>query len=52
MMGDMGIGRAKRSVDIGIVVRDAEASLALYRDVLGLEHTGRSPCRAVRPRSS
>src|SRR4051794_31212491 len=38
MMGGMGIGLAKRAVDVGIVVREAEASLVFYRDVLGLEH--------------
>ena len=40
MMTAMGIGLAKRSLDIGIVVRDAEGSLGFYRDVLGLEHIG------------
>ena len=40
MMTAMGIGLVKRSLDIGIVVRDAEASLGFYRDVLGLDHLG------------
>lgn len=33
----------KDAIDIGIVVRDAEASLAFYRDTLGLEDTGSMP---------
>ena len=28
----------KQSIDLGIVIRDSEASLAFYRDILGLEH--------------
>lgn len=36
----MTIELTKESVDIGIVVRDAEAALAFYRDTLGFEDTG------------
>jgi hypothetical protein len=41
-MSAEGIGLIKRSldVDIGIVVQEAEACLAFYRDVLGIEHLG------------
>lgn len=33
----------KSSIDVGIVVRDAEASLAFYRDTLGLTLVGDGP---------
>jgi catechol 2,3-dioxygenase-like lactoylglutathione lyase family enzyme len=33
----------KDSIDLGIVVRDAQRSLAFYRDVLGFEHVGEMP---------
>jgi len=33
----------KDSIDLGIVVRDAQAALAFYRDVLGLEPAGEMP---------
>ena len=33
----------KDSIDIGIVVRDADAALAFYRDTLGFEDTGTMP---------
>jgi catechol 2,3-dioxygenase-like lactoylglutathione lyase family enzyme len=36
----MTIDVTKESVDIGIVVRDADAALAFYRDTLGFEDTG------------
>lgn len=36
----MEIKLTKDSIDIGIVVRDAEAALHFYRDVLGFEHVG------------
>ena len=36
----MGIGLAKRSLDVGLVVRDADACLGFYRDVIGLGHIG------------
>lgn len=39
----MGVQLTKDSVDLGIVVRDAEASLHFYRDVLGLEDQGEMP---------
>lgn len=48
----MGVGRygaamalelTKDSIDLGIVVRDAERSLAFYRDTLGLEPAGEMP---------
>lgn len=31
---------SKDSIDLGIVIRDSEASLRFYRDTLGLEHVG------------
>ena len=34
----MGIVFTKQGIDLGIVVRDAAACLAFYRDVIGLEH--------------
>ncbi len=39
----MGVELTKDSVDLGIVVRDAEAALHFYRDVLGLEDQGEMP---------
>lgn len=33
----MGVELTKDSIDLGIVVRDAEASLHFCRDILGLE---------------
>ena len=39
----MGVALTKDSIDLGIVIRDAEASLAFYRDVLGFEDTGTMP---------
>jgi catechol 2,3-dioxygenase-like lactoylglutathione lyase family enzyme len=36
----MGVALTKDSIDLGIVVSDAEAGLAFYRDVLGLEFVG------------
>ena len=39
----MGIQLTKDSIDIGIVVRDAEAALGFYRDTLGFEDTGSMP---------
>jgi len=39
----MSIEVTKDSIDIGIVVRDAEAALSFYRDTLGLEDSGSMP---------
>ena len=39
----MGVKLTKDSIDLGIVVRDADACLAFYRDVLGFEHVGTMP---------
>lgn len=36
----MAVELTKDSIDLGIVVRDAEASLAFYRDTLGLQELG------------
>ena len=39
----MGVALAKQSIDLGIVIRDSERSLAFYRDLLGLEHVMDTP---------
>ena len=39
----MSVELTKDSIDLGIVVQDAEASLRFYRDVLGLEDQGEMP---------
>lgn len=39
----MGVQLTKDSIDLGIVVRDAAASLHFYRDILGLEDQGETP---------
>jgi catechol 2,3-dioxygenase-like lactoylglutathione lyase family enzyme len=39
----MAVNLTKDSIDLGIVVRDADAALAFYRDVLGLEDLGERP---------
>jgi catechol 2,3-dioxygenase-like lactoylglutathione lyase family enzyme len=39
----MGVQLTKDSIDLGIVVRNADAALAFYRDVLGFEHIGSGP---------
>lgn len=39
----MTIELTKDSIDLGIVVRDADKALAFYRDVLGFEHQGSMP---------
>ena len=39
----MGVQLTKDSIDLGIVVRDADAALAFYRDTLGFEDTGSMP---------
>jgi predicted enzyme related to lactoylglutathione lyase len=39
----MGVKLAKDSIDLGIVVRDIDASLAFYRDYLGLPYERSMP---------
>jgi len=39
----VGVELTNDSIDLGIVVRDAEASLHFYRDILGLEDQGEMP---------
>ncbi|MFV0307733.1 MAG: VOC family protein [Desertimonas sp.] len=39
----MTLAVSKDSIDIGIVVRDAQTALAFYRDTLDLEDTGSMP---------
>jgi len=39
----MTVALTKDSIDLGIVVKDAEASVAFYRDTLGFEEQGRMP---------
>lgn len=39
----MSVQLTKDSIDLGIVVRDAAASLHFYRDILGLEDQGETP---------
>jgi catechol 2,3-dioxygenase-like lactoylglutathione lyase family enzyme len=39
----MGAELTKDSIDLGLVVRDADAAIAFYRDVLGLEDLGERP---------
>jgi catechol 2,3-dioxygenase-like lactoylglutathione lyase family enzyme len=39
----MGAQLTKDSIDLGIVIRDSEASLAFYRDTLGFEHVADTP---------
>ncbi len=39
----MGVQLAKDSIDLGIVVRDAAASVRFYRDIIGLEDRGEAP---------
>jgi catechol 2,3-dioxygenase-like lactoylglutathione lyase family enzyme len=41
--GAMAVDLTKDSIDLGIVVRDVEASLAFYRDTLGFTPAGDSP---------
>ena len=36
----MTVSLAKNSIDLGIIIQDADASLHFYRDVLGLELVG------------
>lgn len=39
----MGVQLAKNAIDLGIVIRDSEASLRFYRDTLGFEHVADMP---------
>jgi catechol 2,3-dioxygenase-like lactoylglutathione lyase family enzyme len=39
----MGVQLTKDSIDLGVVIRDSEASLAFYRDTLGFEHVADMP---------
>lgn len=39
----MAVELTKDSIDLGIVIRDADASLAFYRDLLGFELVGEMP---------
>lgn len=39
----MQIEFGQRAIDLGIVITDSDASLAFYRDVLGMEHEGDIP---------
>ncbi len=39
----MGVQLAKNAIDLGIVIRDSEASLKFYRDTLGFEHVADIP---------
>ncbi len=39
----MSIALTKDSIDLGIIVKDADASLKFYRDTLGLEEQGTMP---------
>lgn len=41
----MTVQLTKDSIDLGIVVRDAEASLAFYRDTLGFTPAATATCR-------
>jgi len=39
----MGVQLTKDSIDLGVVIRDSDASLAFYRDTLGFEHVADMP---------
>ncbi|MEI6495761.1 MAG: VOC family protein [Actinomycetota bacterium] len=39
----MGVQLGKDSIDLGILVNDADAALAFYRDTLGFEPVGETP---------
>ena len=45
----MAISLTKDSIDLGIVVRDADAALAFYRDVLGFDHVADTPMPGAFP---
>lgn len=48
-LAGMAISLTKDSIDLGIVVRDAEAAVAFYRDVLGFEHVADTPMPGAFP---
>jgi len=39
----------KTAIDLGIVIKDSDASLAFYRDLLGFEHVADTPMSAGIP---
>ena len=39
----MGVQLTKDSIDLGIIVRDIDAALRFYRDLIGLEHVADTP---------
>ena len=39
----MGVQLAKQAIDLGVVIRDSEASLRFYRDTLGFDHVADIP---------
>ena len=39
----MSVQLSKDSIDLGIVIRDSDSSLAFYRDTLGFEHVADMP---------
>ncbi len=39
----MALNLRQQAIDLGIVITDSEASLAFYRDLLGMEHEGDIP---------
>lgn len=39
----------KNAIDLGIVIKDSEASLAFYRDLLGFEHVSDTPMPGAVP---
>jgi len=39
----MGVELRKESIDLGIVVKESDRSLAFYRDLLGFEHVADTP---------
>src|SRR5688500_17744491 len=43
MVARMGVALTKDSIDLGIIVKDAEASLRFYRDTLGFDPEGTVP---------
>lgn len=39
----------KNAIDLGIVIKDSDASLAFYRDLLGFEHVADTPMPGAAP---